>query len=311
MSGKITESSTSTELERMIDTLEATGNFRVLRRFEARTQYAVPAPTTVLRRGLIVDVETTGLDVVSDRIIELGLVAFAFDSAGQVYSVDAKREWFEDPGIPIPPDAVQITGITDDMVRGQRIDDAAVQQEIARADIVIAHNASFDRRMLERRFPEFAKKHWGCSLNEVPWASFGCRGAKLDYLLFQLCGEFHLGHRAGDDCLATLHVLAAPRDGEATPLTRLLERARRTTVRLSAIGSPIESKDLLKARGYRWFNGSPTLPNKKKTWYKDIYAEDVGAEQQWLRDHVYHGVSNPPWQLEEFTAKERYSERAS
>jgi len=291
----------------MVHQLEATGNFRVLRKFEARPRYADPAPDTVLRRGLIVDVETTGLDTNSDRIIELGLVPFEFDGAGQVYAVDSKREWFEDPGIPIPAEAAQITGITDDMVRGQRIDEAAVQEEIARAHLIIAHNALFDRRILERRFPEFATKHWGCSLNDVPWASFGCRGAKLDYLLFQLCHEVHGGHRAGDDCLATLHVLAMPRDGEATPLTRLLERARRTTVRLSAIGSPIESKDLLKARGYRWFNGSTTRP---KTWFKDLNEDEVEAEQQWLREHAYGGLTNPAWRLEKFSAKERYSERA-
>lgn len=307
MSENITGSIPQPELDRLIRDLESTGDFRVLRRFEARPYYAVPNADTVLRRGLIVDVETTGLDTTADRIIELGLVAFEFDGAGIVYGVDPKREWFEDPGLPIPPEAREITGITDEMVRGQRIDDSAVQQEIARAHIVIAHNASFDRRMLERRFPEFANRHWGCSLNDVPWAAFGSRGAKLDYLLFQLCKEFHTGHRAGDDCLATLHVLATPRDGEATPLTRLLERARRTTVRLSAVGSPIDAKDLLKARGYKWFSGNNTRP---KTWFKDLNEEDVEAEQQWLREHAYGGLSNPPWRLDRFTAKERYSERA-
>lgn len=291
----------------MIAHLEATGDFRVLRKFEPRARYAVAGAETVLRRGLIVDVETTGLDTASDRIIELGLVSFEFDGDGLVYGVDAKREWFEDPGVPIPAEAQLITGITDDMVRGQRIDDAAVRHEIARADLVIAHNASFDRRILERRFPEFAAKHWGCSLNDVPWATFGCRGAKLDYLLFQLCGEFHTGHRAGDDCLATLHVLAMPRDGAATPLTRLLERARRKTIRVSALGSPIEMKDVLKARGYKWFNGSATRP---KTWFKDLDEELVEAEQQWLREHAYGGAANPPWRLDRFSAKERYSERA-
>jgi DNA polymerase-3 subunit epsilon len=308
MSEKITGQPSAEPFEQMIQRLESTGNFRVLRKFEPRARYAEPAAGTVLRRGLIVDVESTGLDTTSDRIIELGLVAFEFDGAGHVYGVDPKREWFEDPGMPIPAEVSQITGISDDMVRGHRIDDAAVIREIARAHLVIAHNASFDRRLLERRFPEFAARHWGCSLNDVPWSRFGCRGAKLDYLLFQLCGEFHGGHRAGDDCLATLHVLATPREGDATPLTRLLERARRPTVRLSAVGSPIETKDLLKARGYKWFNGSPTRP---KTWFKDLDEDEVAAEQQWLREHAYGGLSNPPWRLETFTAKERYSERAS
>ncbi|GAB1344560.1 3'-5' exonuclease [Gemmatimonas sp.] len=306
MSGKLTNSALTQDPEAMAAALEATGDYRVLRRFKGKTQYTEAVPGVSLRRGLIVDVETTGLDTSNDRIIELGLVAFAFDGAGIVYNVDAKREWFEDPGIPIPAEATEITGITNEMVRGQRIDEAAVLSEIERAHLVIAHNAGFDRRMLERRFPAFAAKHWGCSLNDVPWVRFGSRGAKLDYLLFQLCGAFHTGHRAGDDCQATLHVLAMPRDGDATPLTRLLERARRATVRISAIGTPIETKDLLKARGYRWFSGSPS---RAKTWYRDVDEADVDAEQAWLRENAYGGLTNPPWRLEKFTAKERYSER--
>ena len=294
----------------MVGLLEATGNYRVLRRLEPRARYASPRPGAPLRRGLIVDVETTGLDTANDRIIELGLVAFEYDDSGQVYGVDPQREWFEDPGVPIPAEAVEITGITDEMVRGQHIDRAAVEAEIARANLIIAHNAGFDRPVLERYFQSLRETHWACSLRDVPWSRFGCRGGKLDYLLLQLCHAFHTGHRAGDDCLATLHVLASPRDGDITPLSLLRQQALRKTVRLSAIGSPIGSKDLLKARGYRWFNGS-IASQKAKTWYKDIYAEDVKAEQQWLRDHVYRGISEPQWQLEEFTAKERYSERAS
>lgn len=294
------------DIETMIRTLTETGNYRVLRRFEPRARYSEAPPIGDLRRGLVVDVETTGLDVAKDQIIELGLVSFEFDAAGNVYGVDPKREWFNDPGIPIPAEAAEITGITDEMVRGQRIDDVAVASEIARAHLVIAHNASFDRRMLERRYPSLAQKHWGCSLNDVPWSRFGCRGAKLDYLLFQLCDAFHGGHRAGDDCLATLHVLATPRDGDVSPLTLLLENARKTTARLSAIGTPIDTKDLLKARGYRWFSGSATRP---KTWYRDLPELEVESEQAWLRDNAYGGLANPPWRIDRFTAKDRYSER--
>lgn len=294
-------------LEAMASALEASGDYRVVRRFVPPATYTAGAPAGPLRRGLIVDVETTGLDTANDHIIELGMVPFAFDSEGNVYAVDPKLEWFEDPGIPIPEECVAITGITDDMVRGQRIDDAVVLRELARAHLVIAHNASFDRKMLERRFPQFVEKHWACSLQEVPWVRFGCRGAKLDYLLYQLCGQFHTGHRAGDDCLATLHILAAPRDAEQrTPLAALLTNARRTTVRLSAVGTPIESKDVLKARGYRWFPGSN---GKAKSWYRDVTDAELDAEQAWLRANAYVGIAEPPWQMEKFTGRERFSVR--
>jgi DNA polymerase III subunit epsilon len=292
-------------LETMAGTLEDSGDYRVVRRFVPRAYYTSPTPDNV-KRGLIVDVETTGLDTTTDRIIELGMVPFEFDSAGRIFGVEPALNWFEDPGFPIPEEAVAITGITDDMVRGQRIDEEAVRRELSRAVLVIAHNAGFDRRMLERRLPEFADKHWACSLQEVPWPRFDCRGSKLEYLLFRACGEFHTGHRAGDDCLATLHVLAAPRDGDVTPMQLLLESARKPTVRLSALGAPMEVKDVLKARSYRWFGGNA---ERQKTWYKDLTEDALEAEQAWLREHAYGGRQNPPWKVDRFTGRERYSER--
>ena len=39
------------------------------------------------------------------------------------------------------------------------------------------------------------------------------------------------------------------------------------------------------------------------------FGADVDAEQAWLRENAYGGLTNPPWRLEKFTAKERYSER--
>lgn len=58
------------ELEALAAGLEQTGDYRVLRR----------VPT--LRRGLIVDVESTGLDPVRDKIIEPVLLPFDFSSDG-------------------------------------------------------------------------------------------------------------------------------------------------------------------------------------------------------------------------------------
>jgi hypothetical protein len=43
--------------------------------------------------------------------------------------------------------------MTDEMVAGHRIDDRAVSDLLSRVVLVIAHNADFDRRFLERAFP--------------------------------------------------------------------------------------------------------------------------------------------------------------
>ena len=69
----------------------------------------------------------------------------------------------------------------------------------------------------------------GCKANsvirpgpEVHWSELGYDGAKLGYLLAQN-GWFHRGHRAVDDCYATLEVLAAePQAQSGSALGRLL-----------------------------------------------------------------------------------------
>jgi DNA polymerase-3 subunit epsilon len=69
---------------------------------------------------------------------------------------------------------------------------------------------------------------------EVDWAPEGFEGTKLAYLLAG-CGWFHEGHRAVEDCIALVEVLAAPlpKSGD-TALKRLLDTARKPTARIWA-----------------------------------------------------------------------------
>jgi DNA polymerase III epsilon subunit-like protein len=53
--------------------------------------------------------------------------------------LSAPGEWLEDPGFSIPPEITKITGITDQMVAGHRIDDGAVNDLLSRVVLVIAH----------------------------------------------------------------------------------------------------------------------------------------------------------------------------
>src|SRR5580704_9028052 len=78
-----------------------------------------------------------------------------------------------DPGFSIPPEITKITGITDQMVAGHRIDDRAVDDLLDRVVLVTAHNADFDRRFLERRLPAFATKHWACTRFDINWKTEG------------------------------------------------------------------------------------------------------------------------------------------
>jgi DNA polymerase III epsilon subunit-like protein len=169
-------------LERMAEALVESGDYRVIRRLQPRTEYHLPDDNPKLIAA-VVDVETTGIDPERDRIIELGMCLFEYGrSDGRIYRVIGSWDWLEDPGMPIPPEITRLTGITDQMVAGNRIDDDAVSGLLGEVVLVIAHNADFDRRFLERRLPVFATKHWACSRSDIGWRAEGIRSSALEFI---------------------------------------------------------------------------------------------------------------------------------
>jgi DNA polymerase-3 subunit epsilon len=114
------------EPEAMARVLEAHADYRVLRRLVPSLDFGRKATGDVVRVAVL-DTETTGLDASKERIIELALLLVDVDAAtGLPLRINAVYDELEDPGKPIPPDALRVTGITDDMVAGKRLDDAAI-----------------------------------------------------------------------------------------------------------------------------------------------------------------------------------------
>lgn len=261
-------------------------DYRVLRRLVPTLDHG-PSPASHpagVQRVLVLDTETTGLSHASDKIIELAMLLVQVDVAtGQPFGPVETFEGFEDPGMPIPEVAKQVTGISDDMVRGQRLDDAQVRALVDHADLVVAHNAGFDRPFVEARFPGFAHKAWACSFADIDWKAIGAESAKLSALA-QDQGWFYDAHRALVDCQALLQVLGQRvGDDGLNGLQRLMAAAARPSFKLRATGSPFDSKDKLKARGYRWDGDA-------KVWYCNLGSETALADElAWLRAEVYGG----------------------
>lgn len=290
-------------LEAAAALLEASQDYQVLRRLQRRAPVTgIPEQDT--RLGLFVDVETTGLDPAKDEIIELAMVPFRYSIEGIIIDVGEPFDRLREPSTPIPPTIAALTGITDTMVAGQRIDPEEVTQFALSAAVIIAHNAAFDRKFLERFCPSFSFKPWACSMSEVDWAGEGFEGTKLAYLAMG-CGFFYDRHRAANDCLAAVEMLsrALPKSG-VNALAHLLARARLPTWRIWAEGSPFEFKDQLKSRGYRW-NGEEN--GRPRAWYIDVADEQRDAELVFLKTEIYQrDVDLKPSRI---TAYERFSER--
>jgi DNA polymerase-3 subunit epsilon len=258
---------------------------------------------------VVLDTETTGLDQSKEKIIELALLRVDIDTVtglpvGQVQVYDG----LEDPGKPIPPEIVAITGIQDADVRGQALDEARIADLMQGVDVVIAHNAGFDRPFVESRLPAFAELPWACSFADLDWKSMGRSSAKLESLALEL-GLFYDAHRAEMDCHALLAVLAAPLPQavgatvSTTGLARLLHAAHNPSYRVSATNAPFEAKDLLKSRGYRW--------NADQRVWAARLSDDaaLNAELDWLRQQVYNG-RHAAVQVEKMDALTKYSSRS-
>jgi DNA polymerase-3 subunit epsilon len=291
-------------LEAMAQRLEQHPDFRVLRRLVPILDFGPAAsPTTARQRVLVLDTETTGLSHPTDRIIELAMLLVEVDTAcGLPVGPVACFEGFEDPGMPIPPVAREVTGITDEMVKGHRLDDPQVEAMVAQADLIVAHNAGFDRPFVEARFPCFAGKAWACSFMDIDWKAAGAGSSKLSALANDQ-GWFYDAHRALVDCHALLHVLAKPVGKSATTgLSQLIAAASRPSFKLRATGSPFESKDKLKGRGYRWDADA-------KVWTCTLASqEQLDAELAWLKAEVY-GRRAARLEIEVLDSLVRYSAR--
>jgi DNA polymerase III subunit epsilon len=291
-------------LAAMADALSRSADYRVLRRLVPRVPFTPPVGLD-MKTAVLLDTETTGLDAQKDEVIELGMVKFDYSPDGRIVGVRETFSAFNEPSGSLAPETTALTGITDEMVAGHRIDEAAVNAFVDDAAIVIAHNSGFDRKFAERCWPLFEQKAWACSATEIEWRQHGFAGAQLGYLL-NGAGYFHAAHRAVDDCHALLEVLAfeLPTTG-APALALLLETARKPTVRVWAEQSPFELKDSLKKRGYRWNDGSDGRP---KSWFIDVCETALDGELAFLKAEIY--LRDVELRRQTLTAFDRFSSRA-
>lgn len=101
---------------------------------------------------VVFDCETTGLDVLRDRVISLGAVRMHGDKIYRGSMIDR----LVDPGMPIPARSSAIHGITDAMVAGAP-NFAAVEpsfRELTEGCLLVGHNVPFDIAMLRGEYEQ-------------------------------------------------------------------------------------------------------------------------------------------------------------
>ena len=279
-------------LEQIADTLSGSEQYKVVKRYTKPDFYHLP-DNTPKQIGVFLDTETTGLSYEKDKILELGMVKFAYTEDGRIYQIVDEFNQYQGPEEPIPSHITELTGITDEMVKGKVIDQEEVTQFLANVDIIIAHNASFDRPFFDKMFSHLASKAWGCSRADIDWQAEKIESHKLEYLAYKY-NFFYEGHRAVTDCLAGLHLLAQTLPISKQPvLKQLLIKCNKTRFKIWAKNAPYDTKDLLKAKGYRW---STHPQDNYKAWMIEVFEDTLETELAFLRFDIYSTPCNIPVQ---------------
>jgi DNA polymerase-3 subunit epsilon len=304
MTSNVFEIFDAERLENFAKILDGYPGYRVLRALDVVATAETPRNMFDDVSLLVLDVETTGLNHETSKIIEFAARLIVLDYTGAIIHIGAPIVFLEDPGEPLSAEIVALTGLTDADLRGERIDDAAVLHIFETAPFVIAHNAAFDRPFVEKRFPGLPHRPWLCSCHGIDWRAAGFEGKSLHALLMQL-GLFQPGaaHRASSDVDALVALLMAKLQGERTVADVLIENAKKPTMLFEATGSHISTKDVLSARGYRW-NVS------RKVWSREVPLECRQQEEDWLDVNVYAPCLNAKASgptIHEVTALQRYS----
>lgn len=276
-------------------------NFRLIETLPINENTLLPfslsEPVGDERPLVILDVETTGFDNQSDKMIELGCVKCLYSpSTKRITQVVDTLSMLECPGVKLPEIIVEITGITDEDLAGHTFDDEKVVTFFENDPVVIAHNAKFDRGFFESRFPTLKRLEWGCSIKDIDWRALGFEGNKLEYLLLKL-GYFYTGHRATVDCFAVLCLLA----NQPLAQKQLFDNVKSVSYVLRAYGAPFDCKDTLKGQGYKWDAGEGKY---NKHWHFSVADSDIEQEWDWLLE-LYPRASIAA-EKETFTARERY-----
>ena len=217
------------------------------------------------------DIETTGLDAENDRITEIGAVRIVNGRVAGTFQT------FVDPQMPIPPDVVQLTGITDRDVFGAPSETEAVKGflEFCGDLPLAAHNAAFDVGFITA-----AARRGGLAFDPVTIDTLAVAQSTMKELRrFRLDNVSHaLGlpefnhHRASDDAAVCANIFLRLRE-------RLREEGARSLADIGPLCMRLRSTENRRARHI-------ILLVQNKTGLKNLY-------ELISRSHLEHFRKNP------------------
>lgn len=255
---------------------------------------------------VVFDTETTGLNATEHTIIEIAAV--------KMKGSEIVDQWTQliDPQLEIGPKTTEITGITNDMLRGQETLDVVLRKfkDFAGNAVMVAHNAEFDKAFINACAKRIGMEPWSNPfLDTLPLARMMYKGMR-NYRLGTLAKKFNVelinAHRALDDTVALAHVfqhiLKDIREAQIHTLMELNERSNAEADYKSS--RPFHATILVKNKQglknlyklvsrshvetfYRW----PRIPRRQLNKYRDGLLIGTACKEGELMQGILRGKS--------------------
>ena len=192
--------------------VEDNPNIKVIYGVEA---YLVPDKSNIVTNSknqdidttyCVLDLETTGLSFRTEKITEIGVMKVKNGEVIDSFSC------FVNPEKPIPPKVVEVTNITDDMVKDAETIDKVMPKllEFIGDSVLVAHNADFDIGFLKHNAKELGYSLENTYMDTLKLAKQlfpDFKKYKLGMIAEKLGIKVEVAHRALDDVDTTVKVL--------------------------------------------------------------------------------------------------------
>jgi DNA polymerase-3 subunit epsilon len=214
-----------------------------------------------MKRVLILDTETTGIDPAKDRAIEVGAVLWSVEhrTIDRCYSAILRGEGNAAEAVNGIPAAALPFATAPDFAWD------TVGTMAGGADAFVAHSADFDRGFtpepLARLLP------WICTIDDVQWPRASDSRSLVALALAHGLGISH-AHRALTDCLTIARLLERVAE-MGHDVGAMLARGLRLKAKFQALVS-YETNALAKTAGFRWDAAA-------KIWWRKMAVDDVAA----------------------------------
>lgn len=223
------------------------------------------------------DIETSGLDLKKDQILEIGYVIKNFGDglwSQKNLAQGSYLLWDSEYPDPIPPEAYRVNKISSTLLKEVGEDPKVVFMQLAnlmkrmKVEVIVAHNGlAFDKPFIcaKTEFDIFEKLLWIDTKTHIQYPA-DCKNNNLLYLAAYHGFLNPFPHDALSDVQTMLRIV------QHYDFEKLLRRASEAWVLVKA-DVKFDGRELARARGFQW-NPGP------KHWEKRLPESELKAEEK-------------------------------